>query len=486
MVNLRSSVRLRATIAATMVVAVALGVTALVLFTALQGSLQSSLSADAVRRAEAAVPAAVRASPVTDPDEVRSSPATPARTELGTTPTTPAPAPTKLGTSPTTPTTTKQDTTPTTKLDTTVATPALVEVCVSPEQTVTIVDPDVRVLATTAVPASPAVWAADESYALASVPIATDDGEVLVQARASLGPAHDALATLNQVLLPGIPVLLLIVAGTTWFTVGRALAPVSAIRAKVADITARDLHQRVPVPGSKDEIAALARTVNATLDRLESAVGRHKRFVADAAHELRSPIATLRTRLELAGPPEGSVTGEALVDVLRLQSLSSDLLLLARLDAAEPIGADDVDLGQVAAEEALRVRPRPDVRVRLDIAPDVVIRGSRGHLARLVVNLVDNAVRHAASIVLVRVTAGDQATLEVSDDGPGIPAEHREAVFDRFTRLDEARARDAGGSGLGLAIARDITACHDGTLTVTGHSPGACLRARFPLAADSP
>jgi signal transduction histidine kinase len=263
------------------------------------------------------------------------------------------------------------------------------------------------------------------------------------------------------------------------------LKPVSAIRAKMADITAHDLHQRVPEPVSHDEIAALARTVNATLDRLQTAVEQHKRFVADAAHELRSPLAVLRTRLELtAHRTEAPVlAAQALTDVDRIQTLTTDLLLLARLDAGEPPRDQEVDLGQVAAEEAARTRPRPDVTVALDIATDVLVRGSADQLRRLVANLVDNAVRHAATAVTVRVTADDsRAVLEVTDDGPGIPREHREIVFDRFTRLDEARDRDRGGSGLGLAIARDIAVAHHGTLSVaTTPDPGACLRAVLPV-----
>ncbi|MFD0656998.1 sensor histidine kinase [Thermocatellispora tengchongensis] len=424
--------RLRATVAATLVVAAALGVSALVLVLALRGSLHDSAGAEAVRRAEAAVQVATTMAPGT------AHPATPAYPHL--------------------------------------------------VSSITLVDPDVRVVAGAEAAPTPAT-AERDGFVTATLPLPAGTAwqpALAVEARSSLAPSYDALATLNKLLLPGIPGLLAVVAAMTWHTVGRALAPVAAIRAKVAEITASDLHRRVPVPAARDEIAELALTVNATLDRLERAVGRHKRFVADAAHELRSPIATLRTRLELgATGPDRDLAREALVDVERLQSLTADLLLLARLDAAEPIPRAEVDLGQLAAEEALRARPRQDVRVRLDIAPDVVVHGSHGHLARLVVNLVDNAVRHAASTVTVRVAAEDgRAVLDVRDDGPGIPAEHRESVFCRFTRLDEARARDAGGSGLGLAIARDIATLHDGTLEVAGtpdDGPGALLRAAFPL-----
>jgi signal transduction histidine kinase len=319
-----------------------------------------------------------------------------------------------------------------------------------------------------------------DRFAVASRAAVTADGEVLVQARASLHPAATALDTLRSVLLPGVPALLLLVAGLTWLAVGRALAPVSAIRRELADITATDLHRRVPVPPARDEVRLLAETTNRTLDRLERAVEQHRRFVADAAHELRSPLAVLRTRLEIA-PPQ-PLAAEALTDVERIQRLTTDLLLLARLDADEPAEHREVDLGQVVAEEAALARPRTDVRVDLRVDAGIVVRGSAEELRRLVANLVDNAVRHAASSVTVRLREHDgEAVLEAEDDGPGIPADRQEVVFDRFARLDEARARDAGGSGLGLAIAREIAVHHGGSLAVAGGPPGALLRARFPI-----
>ena len=332
--------------------------------------------------------------------------------------------------------------------------------------------------------------------------VQTSDGPVSVTGVASTEPARAALATLKGVLLPGVPTLLALVALATWFAVGRVLRPVSAIRAKLADITASDLRARVPEPNTRDEVAALARTVNATLDRLRTAVEAHRQFVADAAHELRSPMAILRTRLELARPEEKRLAAEALDDVRRLQGLTADLLLLARLDAREPQGNDEIDLAQVVAEEAARTRPRTDVRVRLDITPDVLVEGSSDRLRRLVANLVDNAVRHATGTVDVTLATRDgRAVLDVADDGPGIPPEHHATVFDRFTRLDHARARDTGGSGLGLPIARDIARAHGGTLEVVPDDPddpgdaggpgsgrtgtsgaGARLRAVIPLA----
>jgi signal transduction histidine kinase len=424
-------VRLRATVAAVLTVAVALGLASAVLFLALRHSLEESARAEATAKAKAMATWV----------KVRPAPAEPTTAE----PATPLPP-------------------------------------IAPADADSL---DVRVLTETQSPS----WKSGAGYVVVGRQVDTKGGTVMVQGRSSLAPTQRAIATLWHVLLPGVPALLLLVALLTWCAVSRALRPVSAIRAKMADITAHDLHQRVPEPATRDEIAALARTVNATLDRLRTAVEQHKRFVADAAHELRSPLAVLRARLELTGHRVDAPTlaGQALTDVERIQSLTDDLLLLARLDAGEPLRDEEVDLGQVAAEEAARIRPRPDVAVGLDIAADVLVRGSGDQLRRLVANLVDNAVRHAKAAVTVRLSGdGAHAVLEVVDDGPGIPPEHRETVFDRFTRLDEARDRDRGGSGLGLAIARDIAVAHGGSLSVAEtpeDEPGARLRAVFPAGA---
>ncbi|MDN3354750.1 HAMP domain-containing sensor histidine kinase [Actinomadura sp. DC4] len=412
-------VRLRATAAAMLTVAVALGVASTVLLLVLQGSLEKSARAEAADKAKAVATAVKVGGP-------GAPPAPPGSAGMGLPP-----------------------------------------------------DGDVQVLSSNS---TGSVWKSGAGYTVAMEQVDGRGGSVLVQGRSSLAPTRQAIVTLWSLLLPGVPALLLLVGLLTWLAVGRALKPVSAIRGKLADITAHDLHQRVPEPESRDEIAALARTVNATLDRLQTAVEQHKRFVADAAHELRSPLAILRTRLEVAGAEAPALADQALTDVERIQTLTADLLLLSRLDAGEPLREREVDLGQVVAEEAAQPRPRPDVTVDLDVASDVLVRGSGGQLKRLTANLVDNAVRHAATTVTVRLTAdGSSAALEVADDGPGIPEEHREVVFDRFTRLDQARARDSGGSGLGLAIARDIATAHQGTLTVAARpAPGACLRAVLP------
>ncbi|MDH6574855.1 ATP-binding protein [Kitasatospora sp. MAP5-34] len=319
----------------------------------------------------------------------------------------------------------------------------------------------------------------------------TPTGLVTVYAGTSLRDADAADTTTTATLLVGVPLLLLTVILVTWWVTGRALRPVEAIRAEVAEISDRDLHRRVPVPRSRDEIARLAATMNATLDRLEASGVRQRQFIADASHELRSPITVLRTQLEVAlAHPDPALWQElvsgALEDTARLEDLASDLLLLARMDAAEPASATSVDLADLAAE-TVAARRADRVPVRIRAATDVTVIGNPLWLARLITNLLDNAQRYAISQVelSLQVEPGTRtAVLEISDDGPGIPPADRERVFERFTRLDDARSRDEGGAGLGLAIAQDIATHLGGGLVVADSDHGARLVARLPLAKD--
>lgn len=316
----------------------------------------------------------------------------------------------------------------------------------------------------------------------------TASGLVTVYAGTSLRDADTADETIMAVLAVVVPLLVLVVAMITWRVTGWALRPVEAIRAEVAEIGDRELHRRVPVPPTRDEVARLAVTMNATLDRLEAAGIRQRRFIADASHELRSPITVLRTQLEVAqAHPDPELWGElvsgALEDTVRLQDLAADLLLLARLDTSEPPPATAVDLTELV-RDAARTRRGARVPVHADIAPGIAVRGSTSWLTRLVTNLLDNAGRHAEQrVTLVLRVDGDrgEAVLEVADDGAGIAPADRERVFERFTRLDDARARDEGGTGLGLAIARDIALRLGGTLAVRDSPKGARLVATLPL-----
>ncbi|MFF3833424.1 sensor histidine kinase [Streptomyces sp. NPDC002458] len=323
-------------------------------------------------------------------------------------------------------------------------------------------------------------------YRFAAVEVTTkEDVTLTVHAGAPLAAEQEAVNTVRTSMLTGLPVMLLVVAGVTWLVTRRALRPVEGIRRELAAITAsEDLARRVPEPDSRDEIARLARTTNETLTVLEASVDRQRRFVADASHELRSPIASLRTQLEVgAAHPELLDLPGAVTDTVRLQVLAADLLLLARLDAGERPGRTAVDLGALVREEvSQRTADRIAPQVSVADGP-LEVDGSRGQLARVVGNLLDNAERHAERSVAVSVRAErDEVLVEVTDDGPGVPEAEQDRIFERFVRLDDARSRDDGGAGLGLAIARDVAARHGGTLTVgTAPSGGARFTLRLPL-----
>ncbi|MEW2064730.1 HAMP domain-containing sensor histidine kinase [Streptomyces sp. NPDC007002] len=323
-------------------------------------------------------------------------------------------------------------------------------------------------------------------YRFAAVEATTPGGVTLtVHAGAPLAAEQEAVGTVRGAMLTGLPVLLVVVAGVTWLVTRRALRPVEGIRREMAAITAsEDLARRVPEPGSRDEIAALARTTNETLAVLEASVERQRRFVADASHELRSPIASLRTQLEVAAAhPDLLDLPGAVADTVRLQVLAADLLLLARLDAGEKPGGGTVELGALVREEVSQ-RTGDRIAVAVEVPEDAAfeVDGSRGQLARVIGNLLDNAQRHAAASVAVSVAAeGRGVRVEVRDDGAGVPEAERERIFERFVRLDDARSRDDGGAGLGLAIARDVAARHGGTLTVhRAHEGGAAFRLWLP------
>ncbi|MEU3095226.1 ATP-binding protein [Streptomyces sp. NPDC006967] len=319
-----------------------------------------------------------------------------------------------------------------------------------------------------------------EDYRFASVEVGTADrGTLTVTAGAPLAAEHSAVNTTLTGMLIGLPLLLGVVAGVTWLVTGRALRPVEGIRREMAAITAsEDLTRRVPEPATHDEIARLAGTTNETLAALEASVNRQRRFVADASHELRSPIASLRTQLEVAAAHPGLLDLDGAVeDTVRLQHLAADLLLLARLDAGERPAGARVDLAAMAREEAAG---RTGVTVDAEPAE---VTGSRGQLGRVLANLLDNAGRHARERVTVSVRReGSWAVLAVADDGDGVAEADRERIFERFVRLDAARSRDDGGAGLGLAIARDVAVRHGGTLTA-GAAPagGALFELRLPL-----
>ncbi|QUQ65898.1 sensor histidine kinase [Kutzneria sp. CA-103260] len=286
-----------------------------------------------------------------------------------------------------------------------------------------------------------------------------------------------------------VPLAVLIAALVAWFALQRTLRSVEAIRRELSGVSGSRLDRRVPVPPSRDEIARLASTTNDTLDRLQRAHEQQERFVADASHELRSPLASLRTGLEvaLAHPNRAdwpSVAERSLLDVQRLQRITADLLQLAVEDASPP--AELVDLADVVAEQVAERSMGAGPVVRSVVDGPALVHGELVQLERMLRNLLDNAVRHAASTVTVRLSVGSEVVMEVVDDGPGVPVGDRERVFDRFVRMDDARARDAGGSGLGLTLARDIAVRHGGSLRVEDSDAGARFVARLPGARASP
>lgn len=304
----------------------------------------------------------------------------------------------------------------------------------------------------------------------------------------TLDDIDESVAALTRSLVLAVPLVVVVVALLVWWLVGRTLRPVEAIRAEVAAIGGAQRSRRVPVPPGDDEVARLARTMNDMLGRLDDAAWRQQRFLADASHELRSPLARMRTELEvdLAHPGTADVVAthrSVLEEVVHLQRLAEDLLLLARSDAgsAAPVGDGTVDLADVVRRVAQQLPARPDVHVGAERLSPVQVRGDAGQLARAVGNLADNGLRHARSLLELRLEVQDgTAVLTVEDDGPGVPPGDQERVFERFARVEGARTA-GGGVGLGLAIARDIVERHGGTLVLDADGPGSGARFRLTL-----
>ena len=287
--------------------------------------------------------------------------------------------------------------------------------------------------------------------------------------------------TFARLLIIGVPVLLVLACGTVWLVAGRALRPVEQIRGAVTAITSADLSQRVPEPGTDDEIGRLARTMNDMLARLDDAAARQRRFVADASHELRSPLTAIRTGLEvgLSHPdraPWPQIARRAMRQSQRLEQLIAQLLVLAKADAHQLAARrQPADLAALLAD--LAATPAPGISIDLSVPPGTTTAGNPEDLSRMFRNLLDNAVRYARHRVLVTAAAGPHGVaVQIADDGPGIPEEERERVFGRFVRLDASRDQASGSAGLGLAIAREIAAAHGATIVLT-EAPGGGTRA---------
>ncbi|WP_448061374.1 ATP-binding protein [Cellulomonas hominis] len=342
----------------------------------------------------------------------------------------------------------------------------------------------------------------DPTARVAVRPATYRGADVTVVASMPLGEVEGLVHALQVALVGVVPVLTALLGVAIWTALGRALRPVEQLRRAAAQVADTGGPGSLPVPRD-DELGALARTLNEMLDRLDLAAARQRAFVADSAHELRSPLAALRASVEIArAHPEAYTSAELAAElegeVLRMQALVDDLLLLARVGSTPPVRVD-LDLAEVVAEAVDGARGLTPLRAtgpgrapgarggqadeRTAAGMDVRVagagraRGDRAAVGRVVRNLVENAARHAAS--RVRVTIADGLVV-VEDDGQGIPAVDRARVFERFVRLDEARQREAGGSGLGLAIAREIAREHGGDVVLDDSDLGG-LRASVRL-----
>ncbi|MEV4530168.1 HAMP domain-containing sensor histidine kinase [Streptosporangium sp. NPDC049304] len=360
--------------------------------------------------------------------------------------------------------------------------------------------------------------------------LSADRRQTVIAAR-SFSEVQTSISTAGNVLIVGTPLLLVLLAAASWVIIGGTLRPIAALRRGADEITDTARSRRLPVPEARDEVHSLATTLNAMLARLEKAGIRQRALVSDAAHELRSPLASIRLQLEVAlGHPEGQDWRETaegvLEDTMRLSRLAEDLLSLARLDerGGTPARGEPVELDQLVPQtverygEAVTVRiiGEPDGARESGPAPvggavvdategvsggvastsengsrdaggavesrSITVTGDALDLGRVLVNLVDNALRHTFAPVVVELrTEGADAVLTVTDDGPGIPEADRERVFDRFTRLDSSRSRDEGGAGLGLAIVRETVHAHGGAVHLEDASPGLRAVVRLPL-----
>ena len=314
-------------------------------------------------------------------------------------------------------------------------------------------------------------------------------GDVVIHTGTPSDDIEEASDALRSGLAYGIPVVTIVLGLLVWLLVGRTLRPVESIRAQVAEMSGSNLERRVPVPPTGDEIARLAQTMNEMLARVQTSVERQQRFVADASHELRSPLTRVRTELEVdldhPGTADSAATHRSVLEeVGHLQRLIDDLLHLARADVTGVALDKVVELAPLIAYELERL-PHSSVQVSSSLADSAVV-GDTKQLARLVRNLLDNAVHHATTMVAVAtVVMGEVVRLTIDDDGVGIPEHERSRVFERFARLDEARSTGIGGTGLGLAIAQDIVERHGGTIGVETSPLGGARLVVHLLAAPS-
>ena len=311
----------------------------------------------------------------------------------------------------------------------------------------------------------------NQTYVIASIKAQSEDDLLSVVTGQSLDSVNQVVNTVTILILAISPLLLIAVGVVTWISVGRSLQNVDKIRARVEMIGSVDLGERVPVPEAKDEIQNLAETMNHMLDRLENSMKVQRQFVADASHELRSPLASMRASIDVSQKNQvGSVNDSTQIlsqEVDRMTHLVDDLLLLAKTDEGlVGINIGDVDIDDLLSQEANRLRLMGTLDVQFDGVPARMVGDSR-QISRAIRNLVDNANRFAESAIKLSASKnGSQIRIRIEDDGPGIPESERVRVLERFVRLDEHRARSDGGSGLGLAIVNEIARSYHGEVLI--------------------
>ncbi len=308
-----------------------------------------------------------------------------------------------------------------------------------------------------------------------AVVLAGDGARVVVASE--LEQSRQAVSSVRTILLGGAPLLALIAGGIAWAVTGRALAPVNRMHDDLGNIAELAPNTRVHRPDTDDEIADLADQMNGLLDRLGAQQEVRRRFVSDASHELKSPVANARVLVETS-EVEASRAG-VLAELDRLQAIIDDLLFLAEHDETAPAEPQVVDLDDVVFVEAERLAPTARVAMDAGGVQPARVTASRSEVARAVANLMANAARHATSRVVASIEAeGDFWAVAIDDDGPGVPIGHRRRVFERFARVDDDRARSGGGTGLGLAIVAAVAERWGGSVAVADSPIGG---ARFVL-----
>lgn len=304
-------------------------------------------------------------------------------------------------------------------------------------------------------------------------------------------PINHSVAVLLASVAISFPLLLVVTGGLIWIGIGLALAPVEAIRRRVDVIAAKDLSERVPVTGGDDEIARMARTVNAMLDRLESSSRLKQEFVSNASHELRSPLTTLLATVERAASGENhtdwnEVSESVMREGRRLDGIIDELFWLARHDEHQIEALNvDVDLDDLLFEESHRIRAISELSADTSAVQPVRVHGDPAMLKRMIRNIVDNAARYATEeLRFDSHYDGPFAVVTVADDGEGLDVANSDLLFERFVRDDPARSRQSGGTGLGLSIVTDIVKRHGGTARFVEVDHGSMIELRVRIDPD--